>query len=210
MILSLNEVEALAKKATRGVGYPWGLAEEAAKAIRWLHERDVYGCDALVGLLNHRDGTDLSDWSPDPGSTGLTSRGRTLCPIVVGSALSDDAERCRTGDLTIGDVAQPIILAPFIGMAARRLNMSLTLSFGDTLAITDGDALEVEPGPNPAVTTVTIETDRNITRPNQQCSRAQLESGCFDALTRLAQRTYAPATEESRLKGAGAGLSDND
>ena len=32
----------------------------------------------------------------------------------------------------------------------------------------------------------------------------------WQTLNLYAARTYAPATEESRLKGAGAGLSDND
>jgi len=32
----------------------------------------------------------------------------------------------------------------------------------------------------------------------------------WQVLNQYAARTYAPATEESRLKGAGAGLSDND
>ena len=32
MNFSLNEMEAIAKRAARGAGYPWGLAEEASKA----------------------------------------------------------------------------------------------------------------------------------------------------------------------------------
>ncbi|MEL7259121.1 MAG: DUF3726 domain-containing protein, partial [Pseudomonadota bacterium] len=35
MSWSLNEVESLARKAARGAGYSWGLAEEAGKATRW-------------------------------------------------------------------------------------------------------------------------------------------------------------------------------
>ena len=33
---------------------------------------------------------------------------------------------------------------------------------------------------------------------------------CVAMLGRFAHRTYAPATQESRLAGAGAGLTDND
>ncbi len=33
---------------------------------------------------------------------------------------------------------------------------------------------------------------------------------CVDRLTGYAHRTYAPATSQSRLAGAGAGLTDND
>jgi hypothetical protein len=34
--------------------------------------------------------------------------------------------------------------------------------------------------------------------------------GCVTALQYFAEKTYAPATDESRLAGAGAGLNDND
>ncbi|MGA0281445.1 MAG: hypothetical protein ACO3K9_07130, partial [Paracoccaceae bacterium] len=47
------------------------------------------------------------------------------------------------------------------------------------------------------------------TEPRLQ-SRIDVPQDIFDRLSALAHKTYAPATEESRLAGAGAGLSDND
>ena len=41
-------------------------------------------------------------------------------------------------------------------------------------------------------------------------TRADFDAATWDRLDRFARRTYAPATEASRLKGAGAGLTDND
>ena len=41
-------------------------------------------------------------------------------------------------------------------------------------------------------------------------SRVDIPQDILDRLNSLAHKTYAPATEESRLAGAGAGLSDND
>ena len=40
--------------------------------------------------------------------------------------------------------------------------------------------------------------------------RACLSERQFKILNEYAHKTYAPATDESRLSGAGAGLSDND
>ena len=57
---------------------------------------------------------------------------------------------------------------------------------------------------------------RRLTAPPKQAlpvthSRLETEyAGCVETLGRLAHRTYAPATPESRLAGAGAGLTDND
>ena len=47
MNYSLNAVESTAKRAARGAGYPWGLAEEAGKATRWLSHQGLEGCGAL-------------------------------------------------------------------------------------------------------------------------------------------------------------------
>ncbi|MFV1875593.1 hypothetical protein [Nioella sp.] len=40
--------------------------------------------------------------------------------------------------------------------------------------------------------------------------RSACSANTVAALNAFAHRTYAPATEESRLAGAGAGLTDND
>ena len=41
-------------------------------------------------------------------------------------------------------------------------------------------------------------------------SRKVIDDGLWSTLEGFAARTYVPATEASRLKGAGAGLTDND
>lgn len=56
MVLSLNEVQVTAKKAARGAGYPWGIAEEAGQAARWLCSHGLDGCAALAGVLARFDG----------------------------------------------------------------------------------------------------------------------------------------------------------
>jgi len=48
-------------------------------------------------------------------------------------------------------------------------------------------------------------------QPRQQSpQRAEIEEDDLAALKALAHKTYVPATAESRLAGAGAGLTDND
>ena len=42
------------------------------------------------------------------------------------------------------------------------------------------------------------------------CEPATVAQSTWDALNALAAKTYGPATEASRLAGAGAGLTDND
>lgn len=210
MILSLNEVEALAKKATRGVGYPWGLAEEAAKATRWLCERGEDGCGHLAALLQQRDGTGLADWSPVINDGTWKPPESRLCPIMTGAALSDCADDLRAGDLRIEWVARPILLLPFAGMSASYLKAPIELTWGRVVLCTDGAGLSIHGRPGELADCVTVRIGSDVLQAAPRRTRAEVSSADFEVLNRFAHRTYAPATEESRQKGAGAGLSDND
>ena len=48
---SLAEIDALSRKACRGAGYSWGLAEDAGKAVRWLTAYGLPGAETLSELL---------------------------------------------------------------------------------------------------------------------------------------------------------------
>lgn len=211
MTLSLNEVEALARKAARGAGYPWGVAEEAGRAVRWLSASEIDGCAALAALLVESDGIDLSGRTPAPGPV-WTSPTNRLCPLMTGGALSDLAETLAGQGTRLENVAHPILLAPFAGLSARCLESSVALEWDDTRVATDGEAVVVTGAIGAASASVTVKIGSRFAAREVQpkCSRANPNARDLEVLNRFAHRTYAPATEASRLSGAGAGLSDND
>ncbi len=210
MSWSLGEAQALAIKAARGAGYPWGLAEEAGYALRWLSAQGLPGAAALATLLTTMDGDGPPP--PDPAAPGWNPGPGALCPLALGAALADDttALGART---RLGPVRCPLLLVPFA--ARRSLDDNFVLewkaagfAFGAgqiAVAGTRADLLAREailrlrPGalaeavPLGATSRVPAEAAQEI-----------------EVLTRLAQRTYAPATEKSRLTGAGAGNIDDD
>ena len=211
MTLSLNEVEALAKKASRGAGYPWGIAEETGKAVRWLCAADIDGCAALADYLTSCEGDDISARMPVQGKT-WTPKGDRLCPLLAGAALSDLADTLTGQDLRLEDVAYPLLLAPFAGLSALYLKEPVFLEWNGTCFATDGKAVILQGKTGASMATVTARLGSGLDRAHRQpaCSRASPSEDTLAALNRLAHRTYAPATEASRLSGAGAGLSDND
>ena len=209
MTLSLNEVEVLTKKAARGAGYPWGLAEEAGKATRWLHQFGLDGCAALAGLLGDVDGSDLMDWAPVTGAH-WSAGGGTLCPIATGAALSDRAGDLAGSDLQFGPTAHPLLLAPFAAWSAKAADHTVSLKWQDCTVVTDGEAVSISGTPNAARGEVTVATGAPLGTLLARSSRAAPTPEAVAKLTEIAGRTYAPATEESRMRGAGSGLSDND
>lgn len=209
--LSLSEVEALAKKATRGAGYPWGIAEEAGRAMRWLCAADIDGCRALSDLLIECDGVDLSDRAPRPGNA-WRSRSDRLCPLLTGAALSDRCDMVSDVGLLLENVARPILLAPFGGLSAKGLEAVVCLEWDDVYLVTDGENAVISGDVKTASATVSIKLSArlDLEKTQSRCSRANPDEETIATLNRFAFRTYAPATEASRLSGAGAGLSDND
>ena len=191
---SLNEIEALARKAARGAGFEWGLTEEAGQAVRWLEARGLPGAKALEFALN---------------AGVLDDAGR--CAISLGCAICDGA--VTPVSLSSRDVIAPLLLLPFASWWSEQHKQSLTLSWPDGAIDIEGACFAI----GPAGVTVPPRADiafidrkaRGLTQVNVGF-RAQVDCETYVALSAFAQRTYAPSTEVSRLSGAGAGLSDND
>jgi len=205
MSFSLNEVEATARKAARGAGYSWGLAEEAGKATRWLCAQGLDGCASLAALLQEPRHA-IPQLNP-----GIWSAPGVLCPLVTGAALSDFAAQLTEGPIRIVDVAHPQLLLPFAAGTARQMGTVLTLACDDLVAHTDGAGVDLIRIPSPPGTSdVTVSMDGTMTGALPKQTRATPDPAIWDVLTAFAARTYAPATDASRRLGAGAGLSDND
>ena len=214
MSFSLNETEATGKKAARGVGYSWGMAEEAGKAVRWLSAHGLDGPKALALVLENADGSDLATMTPTSLQGDWRAEGGVLCPLIAGAALADSASLWGKNGLLLNNVNVPVTVLPFAAQAARRLGVAVTVGWEGASAVIDGAGLSLTSSNAESLLTLAANIQIKIggqlgpRLPTQH--RATLAPGDWRILTRFAARTYAPATEESRLKGAGAGLSDND
>lgn len=71
-MLTRSEIFAYAKKATRGAGFSWGMAEEAASATVALFVAGQDGFAALVPILQNTNGKTLPLSSADMATCGLT------------------------------------------------------------------------------------------------------------------------------------------
>ena len=197
MSWSLGETGALAIKAARGAGFAWGLAEDAGFAVVWLQARGLPGAVALCSYLS---------WYAANNHRQDEQTGR--CPLLTGAAISDgviSTPQHAQDEIDLGLVRRPLLLLPFIS------------NLDGGMIILDGLSWQNDAGPTHAAPAGLAPCRlRRLAAPPKQAlpithSRLETEcAGCVETLGRLAHRTYAPATPESRLAGAGAGLTDND
>jgi hypothetical protein len=214
---SLNEIEVMGKRAARGAGLSWGLAEEAGKAARWLAARALPGPEELADNLIGNDGKTHDELAPVSLDGVWRARAGRLSPLVCGAALCDLAAEIAAGrEIEFGATAQPLLLAPYAAGVAKMTDTAVELSwpgvvmtFASGGVSIDGDHASLLARSAKSVRCRRTETAVISVSADTASGRA-VDARTWHRLNELAQRTFAPATEESRLAGAGAGLTDND
>ena len=183
--LSLGEVRALAFKAATGAGCAPGLAEEAGWATVWLIRSGLGGAEALAALLDSPDGPEVL--------AGLVAR----------------ADAGWVGEPVQAPGVGGAMILPFLastldcGRAWRVETGPLRFDLwreGTTLGqpLPDGAGLVLHPCRMPD------------DRPSPETRAGRIDRAAWAILGALCDRTYAPASDASRLRGAGSGQSDND
>lgn len=239
--LSNNEAASLIKLAARGVGYSWGLGEEAAHISRWLVERQLPVLELFSALFSWVDERDFSQLILLQNDTGWCCSRDELCPLICGAAIIDSASMLLPTDkIQLNNVVCPMLLMPFLSEASVTLKKSIRITCNGVELIINGTYIQFvgdssetlnnraflnspasmcigvvsESSDSPRVST---DSDGALLRdpiielwPVVCHSRISTNLRCLESLKQYAHRTYAPASEQSRLSGAGAGTSDND
>ena len=213
--LSIGEAQSLLLKAARGVGFSWGLAQEASFAAVWFAHHGVVEFDAFAKLFTAINTTKLPVapcvsiensvrvWRTDASSV--------LCPISAGASLLDfgDPSACLFSALS-----EPLLLLPFVDRLANNTGKVLRLEWSNRSVTTAGHGcLEWSGVPVGGNELADASLQMVAQRPCVQAtalSRVDFSAEAFQHLSTLAHRTYVLATAESRLRGAGDGVYDNN
>lgn len=213
-LCSLNEVEALVRKAARGAGLSWGLAEEAGKCARVLASAGPDGLPLVADVLEARLGGRLSRHIATDGHRWRGADDLPLDPLVLGPSLADHTFLlAREGMDICGPVVAPALLMPFVAAAASRHGAAVRVEtdFGECVIAADAG------GATPDALAGTVQwlrlspavTGHEARRP-APVRPVSLPPELKERFEALAALTYVPSSERSRATGAGAGTNDND
>jgi len=217
MTPALNEIEGMVWKAARGAGLAWGLAEEMAQAARLLADHGFEWAGPVVGCLAAAERQQGLPLPVERDGAWVPAGTEPLSPGLCGPLLSDLAGTIVIDKpLRFGRMAEPLLLLPFAARAAAQLDCPFRLAWPGADFACSGSGLwcapeidlpteaeEVVFSLDPTAIPAMRKIERGVARrPIADHLRRQLEA--------WVQRTYVPASLESRLAGAGAGLTDND
>ena len=233
MHVSNAEIETLTCKAAVGVGLPVGLAEEAGAAAAWLSAAGFAGAEiAYRAIENIRKGK--------ARPVIVSSHSESLCPDTKGKLASvmyaapsvfDFLQ--TTSPVTVVRLDEPLLLFAHLVCSSSIPAVELVLhSVGSTGEVLQGviqrghgrlegpplSNQEAKNGSEVSVTMVGISEDRNFkpTKKEIDVRRVAIQRGVavneaiWTELKRLAAQTLVPESVESKQRGAGAGLIDND
>ena len=215
---SLNEIEQTCRKAARGSGLPWGVADETGRAIRWLQAFQLDGVSSLVALLESVDHHRPVDYAPESLDGVWHGPNNVLSPIMTGLALSDCMGLMQGRSIETGEIAWPVLVTGFVGHTLLNREQSVTISWlsiglsicRDRLTIIgDMGDLYTDRAGWLTCEKLPYDGDSGVSRaPGVGDTRVDAQT--WEKLENRAHLTYVKATEASRLSGAGAGLNDND
>ncbi len=222
---ALGEIDALCKKAARGAGFSWGLAEEAGQATRWLSAYHLPSCEILAKILPTLNPLYLESKAPildiRNNEYHIYCRGNSLCPIMSGATISDFTYILQAGYKIITSVIDyPLFIVPFLGRAAENLQQNLKIQMVDTELILTPLGLGIDGTDFHSLTqsslektetlicTFTQQQPKNLIQPELKACPIYCES--WKILTKFYMKTTVPENDISRLTGAGAGINDND
>ena len=201
---SLSEIETTSKRASRAVGFSWGIAEEVAKGVRLLELFGLPGIKNLnqyYTLINKKKFENLSIIKKNNKPKKLF-----FCPIFLGVSILDQIKTLEIlKKINFQKIKYPILLLPFLSRCSNIIGKKILFRFENNTFILNFNLnilsnLKKKEFPLVAkkVEIIFLENKDSFTEKE------------WKKLYKLSENTFVEETESLKKGAAGAGLTDND
>ncbi len=200
---SFSEIDTVAKRASKGVGFSWGISEEVGKNIRLL---EMFGLPGLKNLNHYykifkeKKFQNLTLVSKDNSSK------IPYCPIVAGINFLDQINTLEElGEIKFENLGFPILFLPFVSRSSEvigkrifliidekefllNFNQSIYSNYKSSDVLEKSDLIKIK----------FIENKNTFDETE------------WRELYKLSENTFVEETDQLKQNAAGAGLTDND
>jgi len=200
---SYSEIDTAAKRASKGIGFSWGISEEVGKNIRLL---EMFGLPGLKNLnqyykiFKEKNFQNLSLVSKENSSK------IPYCPIIAGINFLDQINNLEElGEIKFENLSFPILFIPFVSRASEIIGKRIFLTI---------DEKEFLLNFNQSIYSNYLSDD--ILEKSDQIKIKFIENKNmfsekeWQELYKLSEDTFVEETDKLKQNAAGAGLTDND
>ena len=201
---SLSEIDTVSKRATRGAGFDWGIAEEVGKNIRMLEMLGIAG----IKNLNHYYKIKVKKNFEKISLIDKENKSKKLeyCPIIAGVSFLDQVRSLESlSEIKFENIAFPILFLPFVSRASEIVGRKILLKVDNRTFLLNYNTSIYSNSLNEGVTTIGNKVVVKFLE-NQD----SFEENEWKELYTLSEKTFVEENESLKQGAAGAGLTDND
>ena len=202
-MISFSEIETTVKRATRSVGFSWGISEEVGKNIRLL---EMFGLPGVKNINQYFKIYNVEKFENINLFSKSNISKKHYCPIIAGVNFFDQSSTISDlSHLEISNLAFPLLFIPFVSRTSEILGKRIFLKI---------DNKEFLFNFNQSIYSNYLSGD--IVQKSEKINLQFIENKNsfsereWSELYKISENTFVEETEESKQKAAGAGLTDND
>jgi len=201
---SLSEIETTVKRASRAIGFSWGISEEVGKSIRLL---ELFGLPGIKNLNQYyKDKENKKFENLNLISENNFSSSAPFCPIILGVSFLDQIKNIESlNKIKFNKVAYPIIFLSFLSRASEIIGKKIYIKFDK----------------NEFLLNLNVKISSNLMNEQFSDFSENIEVIFFEnkdnfselewqRLYKLSENTFVEENESLKENAAGAGLTDND
>jgi len=201
---SLSEIETTSKRASRALGYSWGISEEVGKSVRLLEMFNFEGIRNLNEYLKEKKDTKFENLIQINENNRCSEF--SYCPIILGVSFLDQIikiEKIKT--INFSKIAYPLLFLPFLSRSSEVIGKRIFFKFKKSEFLLNINVNISTNLLNKNCPNIATNAEVKILENNDNFTEKDWKS-----LYRLSEKTFVEETESLKKGAAGAGLTDND
>jgi hypothetical protein len=201
---SLSEIETAVKRASRAIGFSWGVAEEVGKCVRLL---ELFGLPGIKNVNQYFIDKKVKQFE---NLNLIIEKNLTasepFCPIILGVSFLDQIKTMESlKKIEFTNIAYPILFLPFLSRASEIIGKKIHIKF---------DQNEILLNLNVNIYSNILNQEFKVIANNVEVKFLENLDNFTDSewqnLYKLSENTFVEESESLKQGGAGAGLTDND
>jgi len=201
---SLSEIETAVKRASKAIGFTWGVAEEVGKCVRLL---ELFGLPGIKNVNQYFIDKKVKKFE---NLNLIIEKNLTasepFCPIILGISFLDQISTMESlKKIEFTNIAYPILFIPFLSRASEIIGKKIHIKF---------DQKEILLNLNVKIYSNILNQEFKVIANNVEVKFLENLDNFTDSewqnLYKLSENTFVEESESLKQGGAGAGLTDND
>ena len=201
---SLSEIETTSKRASRAVGFSWGISEEIAKGVRLL---ELFGFSGIKNLnkyyklINKKKFENLKIIKKNNKLNKSP-----LCPVNLGVRFLDQIKTLQSlKKITFYKIAYPMLFLPFLSRGSEITGKKILLEFEKNAFLLNFNVNILSKFSKKEFPLIAKKVEVSFIENKDSFSEKE-----WTNLYKLSENTFVEESESLKKGAAGAGLTDND